>query len=90
MMKRNRNLLIFFLKSLAISDAAPLPSIATSVFGMYSNFAIIPLPSIERGEILNVAPSNIISGSLMSMLCVTMNLTPLSYRAFDTSSIGAA
>jgi hypothetical protein len=60
------------------------------VFGMYSSLAIIPFPSIDLGEILNVAPSNIISGNFKSMLWVTKNLTPLSYSALETSSIGAA
>lgn len=81
------DLLIFFLNNRAKSEA---PLLSTSVFGMYSSFAMMPLPSIDLGEILNVAPSNIISGSFTSMLCVTINLTPLSYRALDTSSIGAA
>lgn len=80
--------LIFF----PILNSRPLSSLlpSSSVFGIYSNFAIMPLPSIDLGEILNVAPLNIISGICTSILCVTKNLTPLSYRALDTSSIGAA
>lgn len=66
----------------------PANRACTIFLGINSSLAMTPLPSMERGEIRNVAPLNMISGNLTSTSCVMANLIVLPYSALDTSSMG--
>jgi len=69
---------------------APASRALTTCLGISSSLAMIPLPSMARGEMRKVAPLNITSGRSTSRSWVMANLMLLPYRALVTSSIGVS
>uniref|UniRef100_A0A8D8G9K4 (northern house mosquito) hypothetical protein n=1 Tax=Culex pipiens TaxID=7175 RepID=A0A8D8G9K4_CULPI len=79
-----KNFFIFLKRILGVASARAW----TAVRGTNSSLASMPFPSMDRGSMRKMAPSNITSGMRMFTSWVSMNLTVLSCSAVVTSSIG--